>query len=276
MNVSFQAEFNAEHFSANAFVECVDVLVFFSHDHLVFRFLQLGPDAGVSDWFAFQSDQFTTSGRWANGDSDVLGCGVQINFDFSIDGVENFEFVDDFQTVVDDWAPTLNIDDQGGDHAGFQVGVDHEGFQTAFGGEGLNFSLHAQDDRDLGHDGQRQTQGGWDFVGHFVEHGNFVEVQVDSAAQVAFHFAHVEVVFVQNGSDQIAFDGQESVILIFEFHVQQSFRFVFFDAFLEGRENVVQFTFVIVDVEHIFDVAVGEHVRFAVEAVHHGVQTFGD
>jgi len=276
VNVSFQAEFNAEQFAADAFVEGVDAVVFLSHDHSHFRFLQFGPHASVGDWSAFEADQFAASGRRANGDSDVLGGRVQINFDFGVDGFEDFQFVDDFQTVVDDWAPTLDIDDQGSDQARFQVGVDLEGFQTVFGGHGLYFALDAQDQRDFGGDGDRETHGGRHFVCHFVEHGHFVEVQVESLAQFAGDFAHVEVVFAQHGSDQFAFDRQESVVLIFEFHVQQSFGLVFFDVFFEGRENVVQFVFVVFHVEHVFDVAVGEDVGFAVEASDHGFQTFSD
>lgn len=225
--------------------------MFFAHDHFLFWFFQFGPDAGVGNWAAFQGDQFTTSGRWANSDFDVLVFGLQINFNFSIDGFEDFEFVDDFQTVVDNWTPALDIDDQGSDQAEiylkrynvfslqcivarlkslprFQVGLDLERFQSVFRGEGLELSLNAHDHWDFGGDGQRETQSGGDFVGHLVEHGNFVEVQCDSVAQVVFHLTHVKVVFVQEGSDQFTFDGQESVILIFEFHVQQGFWFVFF------------------------------------------------
>lgn len=124
--MSSQAEFDAEQFAADAFVECVDAVVFLSHDQFHFWFFQFGPDSGVGDWFAFQRDQFTTSCWWANSDSDVFGCGMQVDFDFSIDGFEDFQFVNDFQTVVDDWAPTLNIDDQSSDQAWFQVGVDLE------------------------------------------------------------------------------------------------------------------------------------------------------
>lgn len=244
--MSFQAEFNAEQFAADAFVEGVDTVVFFSHNHFHFWFFQLGPDSGVGDGSAFQTDQFTASCWWANSDSDVFGCGLQINFDFSIDGFEDFQFVDDFQTVVDDWAPTLDIDDQCSDQTRFQVSVDLEGFQAVFRGECLYFSLDAQDHGDLCGDGHRETHGGWDFVSHLVEHGNFVEVEVKSLTQFALNFAHVEVVFVQNGFDQFAFDGQESVILIFEFHVQQGFWFVFFHGFFERRENVVHFLFVVV------------------------------
>jgi len=277
VNFASQAQVNAEQFATNAFVECVYAIDFFAHDDFVFGFLQFGPDSGVGDWSAFEVDQFATGGRWSDGDSDVLLGRVQVDFDFSVDGFEDSEFVDDFQTVVDDRAPAFDIDDQSGDEAWFQVGLDLERFQTAFGHDGLQFTVDAGDDRDLGGDGQRQTQGCGDFVHHFVEHASFVEVDHEALAQFGFEFAQAEFVFGQDGFDQFAFQGQETIILVFEFHVQQGFGY--FDVFIiqvQRREHVVEFLFVFVHVHDIVEGAVGEGVLISAESVHHGFQTLGD
>lgn len=74
MDFASQAEFNTENFATNAFVECVDVFHFFTHNDFVFRFLQFAPDSGVGHWFGFETEQFTASCWWADGKSDIHGC----------------------------------------------------------------------------------------------------------------------------------------------------------------------------------------------------------
>jgi hypothetical protein len=88
---------------SNAFVEFVHSVHFFAHDDFFVSFRQFSPNSGVADWFAFQGDNVTAGGWWANGDSNVFHWADQINFDFSVDGFENFDFVYNFDTMVDNW-----------------------------------------------------------------------------------------------------------------------------------------------------------------------------
>jgi len=205
---------------------------FFTVDGLFLWFFPgskvFGPDSSEGDRSAFKSQPVDGLLWWLPSDLERWLFTSEINFNFSTDWSVDLGNDQDLQTTVDNWGPDLNAGYNGGDKAWVDfIEFDLDGFQGFFRLEvSSDLTSHLSDGWDLEGSNQGQTKSGWDLVGHLMENGALVELEVVTRLKESFDLLEVDFTFTdhitEGFSDGFHAEWQHAEVLVFVFQVNVS------------------------------------------------------